>query len=51
MSAPFIWIIAPIGIALLLLFVTNQRALSLIGGSLAVMLALGAQLLPIEDKL
>ena len=51
MSAPFIWIIAPVGIALLLLFVTNQRALSLIGGSLAVMLALSAQLLPIEEAI
>ncbi len=51
MNAPTIWIIAPAGIAILLLFITNQRALSLIGGSLAVILALAAQFLPIEKAL
>jgi len=51
MNAPTIWIILPIGIALLLLFVNNPRALSLIGGSLAVLLALAAQFLPIAEAL
>ncbi len=51
MNAPTIWILLPAGIALLLLFVTSPRAMSLIGGSLAVMLALAAQFLPIEEAL
>jgi len=51
MNAPTIWIIAPIGIALLLMLISNQRALSLIGGTLAVLLALTAQILPIGEAL
>jgi formate hydrogenlyase subunit 3/multisubunit Na+/H+ antiporter MnhD subunit len=48
MNAPTIWIVAPAAIAILLLFITNQRALSIIGGTLAVVLALIAQFVPIE---
>jgi multicomponent Na+:H+ antiporter subunit A len=48
MNAPTIWILAPAAIAILLLFVNNQRALSIIGGTLAVLLALSAQFVPIE---
>jgi len=51
MNAPTIWILVPAAIALLLLFVTSQRALSFIGGSLAVFLALTAQFLPVEEAI
>lgn len=51
MNAPTIWIIAPAALAVLLLLVTNQRALSLIGGSAAVLLALTAQFLPIDQAM
>lgn len=49
MNAPTLWIIIPAGIAILLLFIPNQRALSLIGGTLAVLLAATAQFIPIEE--
>ena len=48
MSAPFLWIIVPIVLGALLLFITNQRALSVLGGSAALGLALIAQFVPIE---
>src|SRR5215208_925320 len=48
MNAPTIWILVPIVLGILLLFINNQRALSVLGGSLAVALALAAQLIPIE---
>jgi NADH-quinone oxidoreductase subunit N len=48
MNAPAIWIAAPILFAILLLFITNQRALSILGGSFAIGLALIAQFVPIE---
>jgi NADH-quinone oxidoreductase subunit N len=52
MNAPTIWIIVPIFIGIfLLLFINNQRVLSLLGGSLAVVLALIAQFVPIEVAL
>jgi NADH-quinone oxidoreductase subunit N len=51
MNAPTIWIIAPAIIAALLLFVTSPRALSLIGGSIAVLLALTAQFIPLEEAI
>jgi formate hydrogenlyase subunit 3/multisubunit Na+/H+ antiporter MnhD subunit len=51
MNAPIIWIIAPAGIAVLLFLITNKRALSLIGGSFAILLALTAQFLPIEEAI
>ena len=49
MNAPTIWILVPIGVGLLLLFINNQRLLSLLGGSLAVILALIAQFVPIAE--
>jgi len=48
MNAPFIWIVFPIGIGVLLLLINNQRALSVLGGLIALLLALTAQFLPIE---
>ncbi len=51
MNAPTIWIIAPAALGVLLLFITNQRALSLIGGIIAVLLALTAQFVPIEEAM
>jgi formate hydrogenlyase subunit 3/multisubunit Na+/H+ antiporter MnhD subunit len=48
MSAPVIWIILPIGIGVLLLFINNQRVLSLLGGVIATLLAVAAQFVPIE---
>jgi len=49
MNAPTIWIIAPAVIAILLMVISNQRALSFIGGFVAVMLALTAQFVPMEE--
>ena len=51
MNAPTIWIIAPIAIAILLFLVTNQRVLSIVGGLVAVALALIAQFVPIEQAM
>jgi NADH-quinone oxidoreductase subunit N len=51
MNAPTLWIIIPIGLGILLLFISNQRILSLLGGSLAVVLASIAQFVPIEAAL
>ena len=51
MNAPTLWIIIPIGVGLFLLLINNQRILSLLGGSLAVILALIAQFVPIETAL
>jgi len=51
MNAPTIWIVTPILFAILLLFITNQRALSLLGGGFAVALALIAQFVPIEEAI
>jgi formate hydrogenlyase subunit 3/multisubunit Na+/H+ antiporter MnhD subunit len=48
MNAPTIWIIVPIVLGILLLFINNQRALSVLGGSFAVVLALTAQFVPLE---
>ena len=49
MNAPTIWIIAPALAALLLFTIRNPRALSIIGGTLATLLALTAQFIPIEE--
>jgi NADH-quinone oxidoreductase subunit N len=49
MNAPTIWIVAPIAFAILLLFITNQRSLSILGGVFAVSLAAIAQFVPIEE--
>lgn len=51
MNAPAIWIITPAAIAILLMGLRNQRALSLIGGLFAVLLALSAQFIPLEQAL
>jgi len=51
MNAPTLWIIFPIGLGVLLLFINNQRFLSLVGGSIAVILAAIAQFVPIEVAL
>jgi NADH-quinone oxidoreductase subunit N len=51
MNAPTIWIIAPLTFGVLLLFITNQRALSILGGSFAIGLALIAQFAPIEEAM
>ena len=48
MNAPTLWIVVPIFLGVLLLLISNQRALSLTGGILALGLALTAQLIPIE---
>src|SRR5690349_13806486 len=48
MNAPTIWIGFPIGVGILLLLVSNQRALSLLGGLIALVLAIAAQFVPIE---
>jgi formate hydrogenlyase subunit 3/multisubunit Na+/H+ antiporter MnhD subunit len=49
MNAPTLWIIAPAFAAILLFAVRNQRALSVLGGVIALMLAISAQFLPIEE--
>lgn len=49
MNAPTIWIIVPAIIATLLMLISNQRALSLIGGATTIMLALTAEFVPIEQ--
>ena len=51
MNAPTLWIIVPLLLGILLLFVNNQRALSVLGGLIAVTLALIAQFVPIEAAL
>jgi NADH-quinone oxidoreductase subunit N len=48
-NAPTIWIIAPAAIAVLLMLISNKRALSFIGGFIAVLLALTAQFVPTEE--
>ena len=51
MSAPAIWIIFPIVIGALLLFITNQRVLSILGGIIGLLLAVIAQFFPIETAM
>lgn len=48
MNAPTLWILVPIFLGMLLLFINNQRVLSIVGGSIAVALALIAQFVPLE---
>ena len=48
MNAPTIWILLPFAIGGLLLFIYNPRLLSVLGGTLALVLALLAQFAPIE---
>jgi formate hydrogenlyase subunit 3/multisubunit Na+/H+ antiporter MnhD subunit len=51
MNAPTIWILAPAFVAMLLFPIRNQRVLSFLGGSIAVILALSAQFVPIGEAL
>jgi NADH-quinone oxidoreductase subunit N len=51
MNAPTLWILLPIALGIFLFFIGNQRILSVLGGSLAVTLALIAQFVPIEVAL
>jgi len=51
MNAPTIWIIAPAFTAILLFPIRNQRVLSILGGTIAVLLALSAQFIPIGEAL
>ena len=51
MNAPTLWILLPITVGVFLLFINNQRVLSLAGGSIAVILASIAQFVPIEVAL
>lgn len=51
MSAPILWIVFPLGIGALLLFINNQRVLSIVGGIVALLLALAAEFIPIETAL
>lgn len=50
-NAPAIWIALPILVGVLLLLVRNARALSILGGSFALILALVAQFVPIATAL
>jgi formate hydrogenlyase subunit 3/multisubunit Na+/H+ antiporter MnhD subunit len=51
MNAPTLWILFPIGLGILMFFVNNQRLLSVLGGSFALVLALIAQFVPLEVAL
>jgi formate hydrogenlyase subunit 3/multisubunit Na+/H+ antiporter MnhD subunit len=51
MNAPTLWIMVPLALGIFLLLINNQRILSILGGSLAVFLALVAQFVPIEVAL
>ena len=50
-NAPTLWILLPIALGAFLFLINNQRILSLVGGSLALALALIAQFVPIEVAL
>jgi NADH-quinone oxidoreductase subunit N len=51
MNAPTIWIVVPLFFGILLLFINNQRALSILGGVFVTSLALIAQFVPIEEAM
>ncbi|HET9591137.1 MAG TPA: proton-conducting transporter membrane subunit [Anaerolineales bacterium] len=51
MNAPSIWIIAPIALAMPLMFITNPRILTILGGSFALILALVARFVPLEEAI
>ena len=51
MNAPTIWIVFPAALGIILLFINNQRVLSVLGGSIAIILAVSAQFVPIEVAL
>ncbi|MBN1454477.1 MAG: hypothetical protein JW963_25895 [Anaerolineales bacterium] len=49
MSAPLIWIILPAALAIPAMLINHQRILSVLGGSLAMLLALLALIIPIDQ--
>jgi len=51
MSAPLIWIILPAALSIPAMLIRSQRLLSILGGSLAVSLALVAFVIPIDQAL
>ena len=51
MSAPLLWIIFPTAVAVVCLLITNQRILTIAGGSLALLLAFIALIIPIDQAL
>ncbi|HUG34120.1 MAG TPA: proton-conducting transporter membrane subunit [Anaerolineales bacterium] len=50
-NAPLIWIISPIVLGMVLLLIGSQRVLSIAGGTAALVLALAAQFIPIEEAM
>lgn len=51
MSAPLIWIILPAALAIPAMLVNHQRILTVLGGSLAMLLALLALIIPIDQAI
>jgi len=51
MNAPTIWIVAPAFAAILLFSIRNHRVLSILGGTISVLLAITAQFIPIGEAL
>lgn len=51
MSAPFIWVILPIVFGGFLLFLQNDRSVTIIGGTVATVLTLIALIVPIDSAL
>ena len=51
MSAPLLWILLPAALAVPATLITNHRILSILGGSLALLLALVALVIPIDQAL
>jgi formate hydrogenlyase subunit 3/multisubunit Na+/H+ antiporter MnhD subunit len=49
MSAPLLWIIIPAALGIITTLTNNQRILSILGGSVAVFLALSALFVPIDQ--
>ncbi len=51
MNAPTIWIVAPAIAAILFFLIRNPRVLSILGGGVALLLAVSAQFIPIDEAL
>ncbi len=51
MTAPFLWIILPIGVAAFSLLLRNQRAMAILGGVTSIVLAFIAVAIPIDEAL
>ncbi len=51
MSAPVVWLFIPFGVGLAALFLRNERILTLLGSSLALLLALVALVVPLDQAL